>query len=58
MPVFWLQQVLPPEAGVGAIPAPVMTIVLISLVLVVLTNLIGSAIIAGRAAFGAGGERP
>jgi len=58
MPVFWLESILPPEAGAGAIPAPVMTIVLISLVLVVLTNLIGSAIIAVRAVFRARGERP
>jgi hypothetical protein len=58
MPVFWLERVLPPETGAGAIPAPVMTIVLVSLVLVVLTNLIGSVFIAGRALFHARGERP
>ena len=58
MPVFWLESVLPPETGAGAIPAPVMTIVLVSVVLVVLTNMMGSAIIAGRAVFHARGERP
>ena len=58
MPVFWLESILPPETGARAIPAPVMTIVLIALVLVVLTNLIGSAIIAGRAVFHERGERP
>ena len=58
MPVFWLERTLPPETGAGAIPAPVMTIVLISLALVVFTNLVGSAIIAGRAVLLSRGERP
>jgi hypothetical protein len=58
MPVFWLAKILPPEAGADTVLAPIMTIVLIALVLVVLTNLIGSAIIAGRVVFGARGERP
>jgi hypothetical protein len=55
MPVFWLASVLPPEAGADAVLAPVMAIVLVSLVLVVLTNLIGSFLIAGRAVFRARG---
>ena len=50
MPLFWLERALPPEVGAGAILAPVMTLVLISLVLVALTNAVGSVIIAGRAA--------
>lgn len=58
MPAFWLASILPPEAGAGAVLPPIMTIVLVSLVLVVLTNLIGSAVIAGRAVFCARGERP
>lgn len=58
MPVFWLEQVLPPEAGAGAMPAPIMTIVLVSLVLVVLTNLFGAAVIGGRAVLRSRGERP
>jgi hypothetical protein len=58
MPVFWLESVLPPETGAGAMPAPVMTILLISLVLVVLANLVGSAIIAGRVVLHPRGERP
>ena len=58
MPAFWLAGILPPEAGASAVLPPIMTIVLVSLVLVVLTNLIGSAIIAGRTVFYARGERP
>jgi hypothetical protein len=58
MPLFWLDQVLPPEAGAGAVLAPVMSLVLISLVLVVLTNLVGSIVIAGRGVFRPRGERP
>ena len=58
MPVFWLESILPPETGARAIPAPVMTIVLVSLVLVVLANLVGAAIIAGRAVLHSRGERP
>jgi hypothetical protein len=57
MPVFWLERVLPPEADAGGVLAPVMTLVLISLVLVVLMNLVGSAVIAGRAALRPRGER-
>ena len=58
MPAFWLRNVLPPEAGADAILAPIMTILLVSLALVVCTNLIGSAVITVRAVFGARGERP
>lgn len=50
MPLFWLETVLPPEAGAGAMLAPAMTIVLIALALVVLTNVTGSVVIAGRVA--------
>ncbi len=58
MPLFWLERVLPPEADAGTVLAPVMTLVLVSLVLVVLTNLVGSAVIACRAVLRARGERP
>lgn len=56
MPLFWLERTLPPEAGVGSVLAPVMSLVLISLTLVVLVNLVGSVIIAGRAVWRPGGE--
>jgi hypothetical protein len=58
MPLFWLERILPPEAGIGGVLAPAMTLILISLVLIVLTNLVGSAIIAGRAVFRPRGEGP
>ena len=57
MPLFWLERVLPPETGIGSSLAPAMTLVLIALVLVVLTNLVGSTVIAGRAVLRSGGER-
>jgi len=57
MPLFWLEHVLPPETGIGAALAPAMTLVLISLALVVLTNLVGSTVIAGRAVLRSAGER-
>ena len=56
MPLFWLERVLPPEVDAGAVLAPVMTVVLISLILVVLTNVTGSAVIAVRAVLRARGE--
>jgi hypothetical protein len=56
MPLFWLERVLPPDVGVGGVLAPVMTLVLVSLALVVLTNLVGSAVIAGRAVLRVRGE--
>ena len=51
MPLFWLDTVLPPEAGLRERLGPVMALVLISLVLVVFANVLGSAFIAGRAVF-------
>ena len=58
MPLFWLERALPPDTGAGAVLAPAMTLILVSLVLIVLTNLIGSAIILGRAVFRPRGEGP
>jgi len=57
MPLFWLDTQLPPEAGLRPLLAPVMAIVLISLVLVVVVNLVGSIIVAG-CALAARGPRP
>ena len=41
MPLFWLETVLPPEAGCSRILAPVMALILIALALVWLVNLVG-----------------
>ena len=49
MPLFWLDTQLPPEAGLNRLLAPIMTLVLISLVLVVLVNAAGAAVAAGLA---------
>jgi hypothetical protein len=49
MPLFWLESVLPPEAQMTRVLPPIMALVLISLVLVVLVNVIGSLAVAGRA---------
>jgi len=48
MPLFWLDTVVPEEAGVNAVLAPVMALVLISLFLVVVVNMIGGFIALGR----------
>jgi hypothetical protein len=56
MPLFWLEGVLPAEAGMAAALGPIMALVLISLALVMLTNIVGALVIAGRAAL-AGGAR-
>ena len=50
MPLFWLEGVLPAEVGLSSMLSPVMALVLISLALVVLTNMAGALVIAGRAA--------
>jgi hypothetical protein len=48
MPAFWLDTQLPPETGFRRYLAPLMTLVLISLTLVLLVNLVGSVVAAGR----------
>jgi hypothetical protein len=48
MPAFWLDTQLPPEAGFRRYLAPLMTLVLISLMLVLLVNLVGGLVAAGR----------
>ena len=55
MPLFWLDEILPPEVGLTSMLGPVMALVLISSALVALTNVVGALIITGRAALGRGG---
>jgi hypothetical protein len=59
MPLFWLDTHLPPEAGLNRLLAPIMTLTLVSLVLVVLVNVAGgvvaiAAALAGRTPPGRG----
>ena len=49
MPLFWLDTKLPAEAGLNRLLAPIMALVLISLVLVVLVNAAGAAVATGLA---------
>ena len=48
-PVFWLDAQLPVEAGLHAVRGGVMALILVTLVLVVLVNVTGSVVVAGRA---------
>jgi hypothetical protein len=52
MPAFWLDSLLPPETGFTRYLAPLMTLVLISLVLMVLVNVAGALVAAGRGVVG------
>lgn len=47
MPLFWLDTQLPTDAGLNRLLAPIMTLVLISLALVVLVNVAGAVVAAG-----------
>jgi hypothetical protein len=49
LPLSWLESVLPPEAGVERVLAPVMALILIALALVVLMNVIGAGVQGVRA---------
>jgi Flp pilus assembly protein TadB len=49
MPLFWLDSQLPEEAGVRPLLAPAMTILLVSLILILLVNLVGSTVAVIRA---------
>jgi len=49
-PLFWLDEQLPAEAGLSDARGGVMALVLVTLVLVVLMNVTGSFVVAGRAA--------
>jgi hypothetical protein len=48
-PMFWLDELLPAEAGLRAARGGIMALVLITLVLVVLVNVAGSLVTVGRA---------
>lgn len=52
LPLFWLETMLPPEAGLARALPPVMALVLISLALVVAVNLAGAVVIGVRAVLG------
>jgi hypothetical protein len=49
MPLFFVNEYVPPEAGVAEILGPVMFILLASLALVALVNVAGIAVLAGSA---------
>ena len=49
MPVFWLDSILPPEAGAAWLPGRVMVVVFIALGLVALTNVVGTVVIVAGA---------
>jgi hypothetical protein len=50
MPLFALQEALPPDAAVGEIIRPVMVLLLISLALVALVNVAGGCVLLGSGA--------
>jgi hypothetical protein len=59
-PMFWLDEQLPPEAGLHEVRAGVMALVLLALVLVVFVNVAGIVVAVVRSVFDrrpAGGER-
>jgi hypothetical protein len=47
-PLFWLETVLPPDAGLATILGPTMTVLLASLALVVVVNLAGGIVATAR----------
>jgi hypothetical protein len=49
LPLSKLETVLPHQAGLDRVTAPAMALLLVSLALVVLVNVVGSVVIAGRA---------
>ena len=53
-PLFWLDEQLPREAGLHAARGGVMALVLITLVLVLLVNVAGALVAAGRAVLARG----
>lgn len=57
LPLAKLEAVLPPEAGLDRVTSPVMALLLVSLALVVLVNVAGAAVIAGRAVAGRAARR-
>ena len=51
-PMFWLDEQIPPEAGLHDARGGIMALVLITLVLVALVNVVGAAVAGGRALLG------
>lgn len=51
MPAFWLNTQLPEEVGFTRYLAPLMTLVLISLMFMVLVNVVGAIVVAGKGVF-------
>jgi len=51
-PMLWLDEQIPREAGLHDVRGGIMALVLITLLLVVLVNLVGFAVVTGRAVFG------
>lgn len=49
MPVFWLESLLPEEAGLRPVLAPLMSVMLISLALTVAVNVLGVLAVGGHA---------
>jgi len=52
MPLFWLDSRLPADAGLTAMLAPIMTIVLIALALIGLVNVVGGLLAIARTMLG------
>jgi hypothetical protein len=50
MPAFWLDTMLPPDAGFTRYLGPIMTLVLIALALVIVVNVVGALVAVARAA--------
>jgi hypothetical protein len=48
MPVFWLDQQLPPEAGFTRLRGPIMALTLIALLLTAVVNVVGGLVVTGR----------
>ena len=52
MPIFWLDEQIPREAGLHDARGGIMALVLITLVLVVVVNVVGGVVAGGRALLG------
>jgi hypothetical protein len=57
LPLFWLDEQLPVEAGLHAVRGGIMALVLITLVIVVLLNVAGVLVVLARGALGRRGWR-
>ena len=52
LPLSKLETVLPPEAGIDRVISPAMALLLVSLVLTILVNIVGSGVVTCRAVIG------